>query len=348
MFACVHADDGIISVISPLCEKPIAFKFKHLLFRPLPGSHPIPTDETPVTALFVGHSYIDMTILTDVMPSGDDKAVAQDYAVSFGGNAVTAAFACARLGFPPDLLTTMSDDWLGQMFWDMARKYGVTLYPRKVARSSLSFVLPQGHKRAILRARDSHHLRPFMKLDVSSYEALHLDGHQADASLYYAKAFREKGILTSLDGGALRVNTDECLHFIDVAVVAEAFCAQLKLTPVETLAYLKSRGVTIAGVTEGERGLLYIDEDGHITRMPALKVPNEKVVDTSGAGDVFHGAYIASYLRNPAARWVEHFDFARSASAFKVQHLGNEAGLPTMDDLAAMQRLYGAEVKAQA
>ncbi len=293
-----------------------------------------------MTALFVGHSYIDMTMITDVMPSGDEKAVAKDFAVSFGGNAVTAAFACAKLGHAPDLLTTMSDDWLGQMFWDMARKYDVTLFPRKVARSSLSFVLPHNGKRAILRARDSHHLRPFMKLDVGTYEALHLDGHQADAALYYARACREKGVLTSLDGGAVRVNSDEVLHFIDVAVVAENFCAQMKLTPVETLAYLKSRGVKIAGVTEGEHGMLWIDEDGHISRLPALKVPREKVIDTSGAGDVFHGAYVASYLSNREARWIEHFDFARAASAFKVQHLGNEAGLPSRDDIAEMRRLY--------
>ena len=296
-----------------------------------------------MTALFVGHSYIDMTMITDVMPSGDEKSVARDYAVSFGGNAVTAAFACARLGVQPDLLTTMSDDWLGQMFWEMAHKYGVSIYPRKVARSSLSFVLPKGHKRAILRARDSHYLRPFMKLDVSSYEALHLDGHQGDAALYYAQAFRERGLLTSLDGGAVRLNTEEVLHFIDVAVVAEAFCAQLKLTALETLAYLAARGVKIAAVTEGERGLLWSDEDGLISRMPALPVPMDKVIDTSGAGDVFHGAYLASYLRNRSARWAEHFDFARAASAFKVQHLGNEAGLPTLDDIAEMQRLYASE-----
>lgn len=294
-----------------------------------------------VTALFVGHSYIDMTMITDVMPSGDQKEVASDYAVSFGGNSVTAAFACAKLGHAPDLLTTMSDDWLGQMFWDMARKYDVTLFPRKVARSSLSFVLPHGGKRAILRARDSHHLRPFMKLDVANYEALHLDGHQADASAYYARACREAGVLTSLDGGALRINTDEVLHYIDVAVVSESFGMQLKLTPVETLAYLKSRGVKIAGVTEGERGMLWIDEDGHISRLPALSVPHEKVIDTSGAGDVFHGAYLAAYLSNPGGRWIDHFDFARAASAFKVQHLGNEAGLPSHADIEEMHRLYG-------
>ena len=48
-------------------------------------------------ALFIGQTYIDVTMIADEMPSGDDKAVARDYAVSFGGNAVTAAFACARL-----------------------------------------------------------------------------------------------------------------------------------------------------------------------------------------------------------------------------------------------------------
>ena len=159
----------------------------------------------------------------------------------------------------------MSDDWLGQMFWEMAHKYGVSIYPRKVARSSLSFILPKAFKRAILRARDYAYLRPFMKLDVSTYEALHLDGHQADAALYYAKVFRERGLLTSLDGGAIRANTEEVLHHIDVAVVPEDFCAQLNLTSLETLGYLASRGVKIAAVTEGERGLLWSDENGSIS-----------------------------------------------------------------------------------
>ena len=49
-------------------------------------------------ALFVGQTYIDVTFLADRIPTGDEKDVARDYAVSFGGNAVTAAFCCARLG----------------------------------------------------------------------------------------------------------------------------------------------------------------------------------------------------------------------------------------------------------
>ena len=53
----------------------------------------------------------------------------------------------------------------------------------------------------------------------------------------------------------------------------------------------------------------------------------QRVIDTSGAGDVFHGAYIYSYLVDPGKSWDEHFRFARAASCFKIQHLGNEAGL---------------------
>ena len=49
-------------------------------------------------ALFIGQTYIDVTFITDHMPTGDEKHVASAYAVSFGGNAVTAAFCCAKLG----------------------------------------------------------------------------------------------------------------------------------------------------------------------------------------------------------------------------------------------------------
>jgi sugar/nucleoside kinase (ribokinase family) len=57
------------------------------------------------------------------------------------------------------------------------------------------------------------------------------------------------------------------------------------------------------------------------------------VIDTNGAGDVFHGAYVFSYLNNPGKSWQDHFEFARAASTYKIQRLGNEAGLPTLADI---------------
>ncbi len=288
-------------------------------------------------ALFIGHTYIDVTLLCSKVPSGDEKTVAQDYAVSFGGNAVTAAFACAKLGFPPDLIATLADDWLGRMFLEMAEAYHIRLHPRRVKRSSLSFVLPNDGKRAIIRARDDHYLEPFPILDLAQCRALHLDGHQGDAALYYAKLCREKGTLTSLDGGGLRGNIAELISFIDVAIVAERLCEQMALSAQDMLAYLKSKGCRIGGVTQSERGMLWYDEKGIVSRMPALPVPTKDIIDTSGAGDVFHGAYIASYLAAPERGFAAHFEFARAASAYKIQHLGNEAGLPTLADIGAIE-----------
>ena len=73
---------------------------------------------------------------------------------------------------------------------------------------------------------------------------------------------------------------------------------------------------------------------GTVQRLPALPVPPRLVIDTNGAGDVFHGAYMASYLQYPDAPWRVHFECARAASAHKIQHLGNEAGLPGPTDVA--------------
>ncbi len=292
-------------------------------------------------ALFIGQTYIDVTLIADEMPKGDEKAVARDYAVSFGGNALTAAFACAKLGFVPDLLTSLADDWLGRMFLDMAAKYQIPIHARKVKRSSLSFILPREGKRAILRARDDAYLHPFPTLNLEGCRALHLDGHQADAAIHYARLCRDMGVLTSLDGGGLRSNTHDLLGLIDVAIVAERLCEQMNLDDRAMLAYLKTRGCRIGGVTQGERGMLWYDESGEVRRLPALPVPSPLIVDTSGAGDVFHGAYVAAYLARPEESWASHFDFARCASAFKIQHLGNEAGLPGPSDISQMRALYG-------
>ncbi len=290
-------------------------------------------------ALFIGHTYIDITFVCDHIPTGDEKTLADDYAVSFGGNAVTAAFCCAKLGIVPDLLTTLGDDWLSRMFRDMASRYSIPLHSRKVREASLSFIMPNDGKRAIVRCRDDDHLHPFPVLNLNGCRALHLDGHQPDAALHYARACREAGIFTSLDGGGVRENTEELLHFIDAAVVSERMCEQMKLTPYEMLDYLKQRGCKIGAVTLGERGVVWYDEKGLAQEMPALAIPSERVIDTNGAGDIFHGAYMYSWLSKPYAIWADHFRFARAASAYSVQHLGIEDSLPIVQDVEYTTRM---------
>ena len=226
------------------------------------------------------------------------------------------------------------------MFLDMAAKYGISVHGRKVHESSLSFVMPHHGQRAILRCRDDHYLHPVPPLDITGCRALHLDGHQADAAIHYAKLCREKGILTSLDGGGMRSNTLELLEFIDVAICSERLCEQLKLSPEGLCALLKQKGCRIGGVTLGAKGLIWYGEDGQIKMLPALAVPQNEVIDTNGAGDIFHGAYVYSYLANPREPWEAHFRFARAASAHSVRYLGIEHSLPTLADIGAAEREF--------
>ena len=86
--------------------------------------------------------------------------------------------------------------------------------------------------------------------------------------------------------------------------------------------------------------MIWYDETREVRKLPALSVPSDRVIDTSGAGDIFHGAYVHSYLTDPMKQWEEHFRFAQAAAAYKVQHLGNEAGLPTLSDIGAVQREF--------
>jgi sugar/nucleoside kinase (ribokinase family) len=138
----------------------------------------------------------------------------------------------------PRCASNVADDWLGRMFLDMAVKYGISIHARKVRTSSLSFIMPNDGKRAIVRCRDDDYLHPFPILHLPACRALHVDGHQPDAAIYYAKLCREAGILTSLDGGGLRANTHELLAFIDVAIVAERLCEQMGHDPAQMLDYL--------------------------------------------------------------------------------------------------------------
>ena len=83
----------------------------------------------------------------------------------------------------------MAPDWLGHMYADMAAAHGVALHTRQVRRSSLSCIMPNHGKRAIVRPRCRLSER-FPRLDISGYRALHLDGHQPDAAATRAPSAR--------------------------------------------------------------------------------------------------------------------------------------------------------------
>ena len=128
------------------------------------------------------------------------------------------------------MLTSLSDDWLGRMFLDMTAKYQISVHGRKVKRSSLSSSCPTTASAPSCAPATTTTSIRFRVLNIGGIRALHLDGHQADAAIHYAKLCREIGVMTSLDGGGLRSNTHELLDYIDVAICSTRLCEQLEET----------------------------------------------------------------------------------------------------------------------
>jgi hypothetical protein len=105
-------------------------------------------------------------------------------------------------------------------------------------------------------------------------------------------------------------------------------------------------------VEPGKRLVVIAIEDEQLILMDALDIVTaagfgvldatsveraiREVIDSAGAGNVFRGAHIALYLSRQQVSWRGHFEFARAAAAFRIQHLGNEAELPTQADIGRM------------
>lgn len=289
--------------------------------------------------LFVGHGYVDITFLVDDFPEGNEKTVARDYTVSFGGNAISAAFACAKLGLVPDVILPLAADHLGKVMAGMAADFNLRVHPRAVGRSSPSLVFPKNGKRAIVRCRDAEYTESYPKLPLTGCKVLHVDGLQPDACLYYLKEARRKNIPTSYDGGRIRPITEEILALTDIAIVSEEFCKALGLGTRQMITDLKKRGAILAAVTRGDKGVQFDDGSG-LQNISALPIPKPEIIDTNGAGDIFHGAALYSFATRPTLPWRRHLAFASVASAFAIQHLGNINSCATLKQVNQLTKDY--------
>jgi hypothetical protein len=285
-------------------------------------------------ALFIGQTYIDVTFITDHMPTGDEKHVASAYAVSFGGNAVTAAFCCAKLGIVPDLIATVANDWLGRMFQDMSAKYGISIHPRKVNASSLSFIMPKDGKRGdrALPRRRAHPPVPDAQPQGLSCAACRRPSAGRCDPLLPSYAAKD-GILTSLDGGGLQHQHPlSCWNSSMSPIVAERLCEQMELTPEKMLDYLRAAGCRVGWRHPGRKGLA-----SGMTRPAAVRAPCRHMPIPRRARDRYRTAPATcstapisySYLGQFRQRLEGPFRVRARGIDLQDQRLGNEAGLPT-------------------
>ncbi len=283
----------------------------------------------------IGYCSYDYLAIVPERPDFDaDAMTLADMKTDGGGPVSTALVTAARLGASTGYIGVLGDDTHGQALAAMFTAEGVDCARLKTApgcRSQVCIVLVEQAtgRRSILVHRPTY---PRLTLDeadlayIASARALHLDGHHMEAAVQAARFAHSRGILVCLDANRPRPALDRLLPHVDLLITAERFPTAYTgiADPREALNRLLAAGPRCAVVTQGERGCMWATADQQ-GQTPGFKVP---VVDTTGAGDAFHGAFLFAWLQGwPIAQTAE---FAAAVAAINCMQLGGRSGLPTL------------------
>jgi ribokinase len=285
----------------------------------------------PFDVVGVGHATLDILGVVGRHPGADDKVELEVFSLQGGGPVATALVTLQRLGSSTAVVAKVSDDRFGQLIREGLEAAGVDVSglvaePGRVSPVSFVSVERPTGRRAIFWTRgDVGPLRPEeVPLELlRGARALHVDGIQLAAQVAAAREARRLGIPVVFDAGSPRPGVDELLGLTDVLIASERFAVELGGgTLAANLRALAARGPAEVVVTLGEEGSVGLAGEEFV-RVPALAV---EVVDTTGAGDVYHGAYLYALLGGRTLS--ERMRFASAAAGLKCRALGGRAGIP--------------------
>ncbi len=294
----------------------------------------------------VGMTTIDILARLGQMPTWEHGGRMRDLRMDGGGPVGTGLVAAARLGARAGYVGTCGNDEVAWLKLKFLTRYGVDV-SRVVRRDVpedqivLVYVHEQSGERVFAGAgtfRRAALLPEELDRDyITSAEALHLDGFHYEAALAAAAWMRAAGKLVLLDAarpdGAMdetaRERMGRLARACDVLVCGAGFAQAMSCAPErwEAMRALAAMGPRIVVQTEGEAGCYTLSPDDQF-HTPACPVG---VVDTTGAGDVFHGAYLVGLLKGWDLRKTARF--ACAAAALKCTKLGGRDGIPTYNEV---------------
>lgn len=289
----------------------------------------------------LGMATVDFIGVVPHLPKADEVFALNHFEVQGGGPAATAIVTLAKLGGRGGFMGVTSQDTWGELIAQDLNRYKVdTHYLTRTSEGhpSKSIILVEATtgKRSIMYSKGTtRHLSP----DEVPHEAiapariLHLDGFHLEAAIKAAHLARVAGTLVSFDGGAGDPwpGIEELLPLVDIMIVARQFATRITGTaePEQAGIQLASHGAQQVVITDGANGAWYRTDkiSGH---QPAFQV---KVVDTTGAGDTFHGAYLYALLQGGSV--ADCVRFASAAAALKCQEVGGRSGIPVRSQVEA-------------
>jgi sulfofructose kinase len=283
----------------------------------------------------VGYTALDYLGIVPNFPEEDRKLEMSGFTVQGGGPTATAVVTAHRLGLGAAFIGKVGDDEFGGRMIDELRREGIDcsgIVVEKGGSSQFAFIMvdQQTAARTILWTRGSLSTFEAEEVDtglIASSRGLLIDSLEPKAALAAARAAREASIPVVIDAGTLREGVLELLPLCDYIVASETFSKQISGGGHgEALERLMTYGAAAAVVTLGSAGCIALSGKG-LLESPGFGVD---AVDTTGAGDVFHGAFIFGVLRG----WdIERIcAFCNAVAALKCRRLGGRAGIPDLGE----------------
>ncbi|ELY4517996.1 ribokinase [Cronobacter muytjensii] len=292
----------------------------------------------------VGIAVQDRIYTLDALPHEGGKYVAQHYREVGGGPAATAAVAAARLGAQVDFIGRVGDDATGGQLLAELASFGVnTAQVRQVAgaRSSQSAILVDAAGERVIVNYPSPDLSDdaawLGAIDFSQYDAVLADVRWHDGALRALTQARRAGVMTLLDADVTPQDIRPLVALSDHAAFSAPGLARLApgVGPEDGLKMTKTLTNGQVYVTLGKEGCLWLEENATLRHQPGFTV---EVMDTTGAGDVFHGALAVMLAQRASPQ--EAVRFASAAAALKCTRPGGRAGIPDCDQTRSFLSLF--------
>jgi len=285
-----------------------------------------------VDVVCVGLNAIDTLISLATYPARGSKVDYSNTSVMPGGQAATTVIACQNWGLSTRYVGKLGDDDAARLHIDAFARTGVDAQIITVpgAPSLHNVILVNGGERTVLCQRDERMvLKPedLRREWITSARALHLDGRDTAAATLAATWAREAGIPVIADLDELYTGVEQLAEKVDYLIVSRDFPRRLMVdSDLESaLRRMQLRfGNRLTAATLGEDGVLAWDGEQFHHRA-AYRVP---VVDTTGAGDIFHAGFIYGLLQD----WPldKQLDFACAAAAMNCMSGGARGGIKTV------------------
>ncbi|MCL2093939.1 MAG: carbohydrate kinase family protein [Treponema sp.] len=294
-----------------------------------------------VDVVGVGGAVLDHLINVDQVPAGKDGgARVHEMFLQGGGNVATAMAAAARLGAKAGMLAKVGSDFAGDYIIKDFNYNGVdtSRMIRGAPDTTSPYVVAVSEKVSNTRffmGRGStiERLQP-EELDkeyIAGAKILHVD-HGGPTPTAAAEYARSQGLQVTIDAGYYSQDRVDIIPLVHVYIASEMFYDGMfpdsKDKLEDNCRKLHDMGPEVVWVTLGERGCVGL-VDGKFHTLPAFKIP--EVVDTVGAGDVFHGAYVAAMLEGLPP--VECARYSSAVSALKCMYVGGRTGIPNRETL---------------